>query len=635
MTTAVLVCSLLLQIAATVIALRLIKQTGRFTAWALIASAITLMAVRRSITLYRVLHEDARPDFSAELVALVISVLMLLGIAWIGRLVAVLGAAEREVRQLVESAPAAMIIADAQDKITLVNAQTVRLFGWSRSEMLGRDVEMLVPERFRARHHERRALYHESPRPRVLGVDEELFALRKDGTEFPVEISVSPLETVAGPCVASAVRDVTAQREAAAALRESEGRYRSLLDDVLDSSSVGVCILDGEKRVVWVNRAFESFFGLQRNEVIGFDARRIVRERLHHVFEDPFEFRDRVLRTYEDNTYHEHFECRVVKDEGREERWLYHWSQPIESGLYAGGRIEHYTDVSERRLAEERTRLFVDIVRNMRSGLLVYHQEDPADDRSLRVVSVNPAGERLLGVERSDLLGKLVDEAFPGLRERGLPGLFADVIRTGDSREVQDFRYGDDRVLENAWAFSAFPLPGQRVGVVFDSISEREQTEELIRNLAAGVAGSTGESFFRSLVLHLARSLEMEYAFVGELVDPAQGRVESVAFCVDGEVVDQVGYELSGTPCEGVVGQRLCCFESGVRERFPEDAMLQEMNVESYLGTPLFDSSGDPLGLIAVLGRKPLGNADRAAAVLRIFAARAAAEMERQRATQR
>jgi PAS domain-containing protein len=245
---------------------------------------------------------------------------------------------------------------------------------------------------------------------------------------------------------------------------------------------------------------------------------------------------------------------------------------------------------------------------------------------------VNPAAEKLLGIAKEDLLGVLLDDAFPKLRERGIPGLFADVVRTGESRAVQEFEYGDDRVLSHAWSFNAFALPGRRVGVVFEDITRRKQTEDVIRNLAEGVAGESGASFFRSLVLSLAKSLDMEYAFVGEVVDPTLDRVRSLALCADGEILDKVEYDLPGTPCAGVIGRKLCCYEEGVRDLFPADSMLREMGAESYVGVPLFDSGGDPLGLIAVLGRRRLRDRDTATAVLKIFAARAAVEMERQRA---
>jgi PAS domain S-box-containing protein len=488
--------------------------------------------------------------------------------------------------------------------------------------MIGQDFDMLIPGRG-----DRRAKQLEESGPSVLGAAEELLGRRKDGTEFPVEISTSPLEIGRGDLVVSAVRDITRRRQAEAAVKESEGRYRSLLDDVLDQSAVGVCIVDAERRIVWVNKNFESFFAVRRADVVGTDARELVEERMRALFEDPASS-DKISKTYEDNTYTEILECHILPAEGRWERWLEHRSQPIQAGLYAGGRIEHYTDVTERRLAEERIRLFADIARNMQIGLLVYHLEDLADDRSLRVRVVNAEGEKLLGISKEEILGQTVDEAFPGLRAAGVPQLFTDVVRTGRTREVQDFQYGDGRVLTNAWSFKAFPLPDQCVGVVFESITDRKRADELVSNLAAGVAGETGDAFFRSLVKYLAKSLGLEWAFVGELTDDS---VQTIAVFDHDEHVANFKYDLAGTPCADVIGHQLCCHTEGVAENFPEDKLLQEMKAESYVGSPLFDSENRPIGLIAVLGERKLGHPETAKQVLQIFAARAAAEVERHR----
>jgi PAS domain S-box-containing protein len=122
---------------------------------------------------------------------------------------------------LLDAAPDAIVIVDARGEIVLVNAQVETLFGYRREELLGSQVEVLVPERHHPVHGSHRARYHEAPHVRPMGVELELFAQRKDGTEFPVEISLSPLETAEGTLVSAAIRDVTERRAVQRQLQET------------------------------------------------------------------------------------------------------------------------------------------------------------------------------------------------------------------------------------------------------------------------------------------------------------------------------------------------------------------------------------------------------------------------------
>ena len=174
-------------------------------------------------------------------------------------------------------------------------------------------------------------------------------------------------------------------------------------------------------------------------------------------------------------------------------------------------------------------------------------------------------------------------------------------------------------------------LAGEVVGILgtYQNITARKRAEAALQNLIAGTAATTGQDFFPALVSHITEALGVSYAVVAEKVDT---NLQILAFWTGGGLQSGLTYPLAHTPCEQVMqmGELYC--EDAVSHEFPRDVCLVDLDVESYLGVALYDSKGEVIGSLCILDRQPIPAPQRAKEILRVFAARAAAELERQRA---
>jgi len=212
------------------------------------------------------------------------------------------------------------------------------------------------------------------------------------------------------------------------------------------------------------------------------------------------------------------------------------------------------------------------------------------------------------------------------------------------------FHAAEPIVTAEGWGLGAISVMGEQARVlssterdllrdVADIAAEHAELQRAARRLASTemalqqvsrrVVAVTGQSFFKSLVLELARVLDVDYVFVAEMTDDGQ-RARVLALSVDGTLVDGVEYPLPGSPCQEVIATGLCVHPHGVRAAFPDDRMLQDLQVESYLGVRLCCPEGDRIGWLAVMDREEIENVYLAQAMLRLFADRAGAEIYRQ-----
>jgi PAS domain S-box-containing protein len=179
-----------------------------------------------------------------------------------------IGFQDQKFLTLLEAAPDAMIIVDGKGTILLANSQLEKLFGWPRARIQGEPVEILIPERYHSKHRKHRAGYFSDPRVRPMGSMLELFGLRQDGREFPVEISLSPLHTEDATLTIAAIRDITDRKRA-------DAKFRGLLESAPDA----VVVVDKVGTVQLVNSQTEKMFGYDRAEIVGQSIEMLVPKR--------------------------------------------------------------------------------------------------------------------------------------------------------------------------------------------------------------------------------------------------------------------------------------------------------------------------------------------------------------------
>ncbi len=265
-------------------------------------------------------------------------------------------------------------------------------------------------------------------------------------------------------------------------------------------------------------------------------------------------------------------------------------------------------------------------------------------NKSGEVVAVNPAAENILGLAATELIGRSSAEVVQALKfidedetplSRGLHSAMLALQSGKPRRNVVVGAHRPDGTL--VWlSMNSQPLvPDGESGpyavvTTFRDVTERKRTEAALSFVAQRGWVDSAETFFDALVQYLGKSLGVDHVIISRLADDS-GIAETVASYARGTIVPNQRYVLKGTPCESVMGRNFCFYPQGIQQMFPEDGLLVEMGAESYAGLPLWNSAGQPIGLIAVLDGKPLRDEAPVSQGLQFMATRAAAELERER----
>ncbi len=394
---------------------------------------------------------------------------------------------ERRLAEIIESVPTGVVMTDGGGRITLVNRQTERLFGYTRDELLDRSVEMLVPGRFAAPHASFRSGFMMAPATRPMGAGRDLFGRRKDGSEFPVEIGLTSLGPTGGsagdasPAIVATVVDITARKQAEAALAESEAR----LSTVVENLDEGLILGDAEGTLLHWNRAALAMHGFRSME----EGQRTLFE-----FESVYELSTldgarvsfarwpmpRILRGE-----------RLGGLELRIRRLDVDWERIFR---YGGGMVRDASgrhvvfltvvDVTEQKAAE--TAL---LARTAELQAITDHADEAIVrfDREGRFLFANAAAERFTGKAVGDLLGRTLTDAgiAPGMAE-AWEHQFSSVLETGKTVDIEN---EFDRPHCERWYFHSRLVPERRgpqgrfetLLAVSRNVTEQKRTEAAFR----------------------------------------------------------------------------------------------------------------------------------------------------------
>ena len=441
---------------------------------------------------------------------------------------------EQRFRLVVEAAPNAMVMIDRAGKIAMVNTHAERLFGYLRAELVGQPVETLVPERFRSHHPELRRAFFADPRPRPMGAGRELYGLKKDGSEFPVEIGLNPIETDEGTMVLSAiVIDIAARKAAERALRESEQRFRL----VVEAAPNAVVMIDRAGKIVMVNTQAERVFGYSRAELEGQPVEMLVPERFrgHHpalretFFADP---RPRPMGAGRD--------LYGLKKDGGE--------VPVEIGLNPietdeGALVlSAIVDITARKAAElalseseRRYSLLVDGVTDYAIYML---------DPSGVVTNWNRGAQRIKGYRAEEIVGQHFSCFWTEEdRAANAPQQSLEIAARDGRYEAEAWRVRKDgsRFLANVVIDALKDDSGRLIGFakITRDVSERVQAARDLEEARIRLAQSRAEEALRRAqaeLAHVARVTtlgELTASIAHEVNQPLAGLVNSAHACLN------------------------------------------------------------------------------------------------------
>jgi two-component system sensor histidine kinase/response regulator len=542
---------------------------------------------------------------------------------------------ETQYKDLVQTANCVILRWDTQGNICFLNEYGQNLFGYTAAEILGRNVMGTIVPKTETSGRDLEELMIDichHPEKHLLNENENLCRKYDPVSHTFQEHRVwivwanKPIFDQQGNLVEilSVGTDATAIKKAQAALENS----LSLLQATFNSIQDGILAVDQHGKMISCNQKYLEMW-LFPPELITTSNCQKRRQHISNQVKDPQQFWQRLQEIQ--NTPEINCSDTLELQDGR---IFERYSCPQWIGSKIAGRVWTFRDITDRKRSEEALReselKFRSIVENI-NDLIYTH------DANGIFTYLSPNFLDLFGYEVVDYEGK---SFAPLVHPDDQPICFAALQRAIQFKERQTameirvqhkngqwrwFSCGTSTILSNPEG-----LPSV-LGVARD-ITDQKHQEEALRLIVEGTASQTGAEFFQSCVRYLAQVLDVRYALVTEYVNRAEKRVRTLAIWGDGEVQPNLEYIYEKHPCEKVLQGETCYYPEGLQQLFPEDEFFIDLGLHSYLGIPLVNATGEILGHLAVFDGKLMKENPGRELILKIFAARAGAELERKQA---
>lgn len=422
-------------------------------------------------------------------------------------------------------------------------------------------------------------------------------------------------------------RDVTGQKQTEAALRESEGRFRTLVETADDA----ILLMDMDFNRIYENESAWTTLGYTKEE---WEKLGPFWERIHP---------DDIALIKEGSA--ELFSTGAVSSKYRIRHKDGHYitRQGKSKVVYTGGKpttvVSILRDITDMERATELLRQNEILMNTAQKMAHIGGWEYDVENHSMvwtdEVYRIHDISREDIPRGSAEHIGRSV-KCYDPKDQPVILAAFRKCVENGVPYDLE-FPFTSAKGHRMWIRTAGYPVYGKGkdagiikvVGHIMD-ITQRKESDNVFKAIVEGTSSVIGEQFFRSLAQHLAQAMNMRYAFIAEMDDLFTARVISI--WADGKIGDNFSYDIRHTPCENVVGKELCVYPENVADLFPKDGWLKDNGIKSYMAIPLANSAGKFFGHMGIMDTKPIFDVDRHIAVLKIFAVRAANELERKAA---